>query len=197
MTPAMGISFCGFFAAAAAEGLRLGLHLAGGGGVDYLHVAEFFAVLVQRVAGDEEAEDFFFVLQAGVLVPLGYAGERVFGGGGSVGPRSASKIPKRPCWPAAASFWDFWARSMALSRAAKSCARLPKASIAPALLRDFEDALVQEAEVDFFAELVEANEALLPFCLERGACGDDGVDGVVADVLDGGEAEADACRRWG
>ena len=46
-----------------------------------LHVAELLAVLVHRVAGDEEAEDFFFVLQAGVLVPLGDAGERVFGCG--------------------------------------------------------------------------------------------------------------------
>ena len=54
-----------------------------------------------------------------------------------------------------------------------------------------EDALVEKAEVDLFAELVEAGEARLPCCLQRGARGDDGFDGVVADVFDGGEAEAD------
>src|ERR1019366_4932274 len=48
--------------------LRLGLHLARGCGVDDLEVAQLLAVLVERMAGDEEAEDFLFVLQARVLV---------------------------------------------------------------------------------------------------------------------------------
>ncbi len=55
----------------------------------------------------------------------------------------------------------------------------------------FEDALVEQAEVDLFAELPKAGEARLPCCLKCVACGDDGLDGVVADVLDGGETEAD------
>ncbi len=107
MTPAIWISFCGS-SPPAAEDLRLGLHLAGGDGVDDLHVAEFLAVLVHGVAGDEEAEDFFFVLQAGVLVPLGYAGECVLRRCSlDEGWASASKMPKRPCWPAASSRCDF------------------------------------------------------------------------------------------
>ncbi len=55
----------------------------------------------------------------------------------------------------------------------------------------FEHALVEAAEIDLFAELPQAREALLPFCSKFGPSGDDRFDGVVADVLDGGEPEAD------
>ncbi len=135
ITPAIWISSAVLFAAAAVEDGGLGLHLAGGDGVDDFEVAEFFAVLVEGVAGDEEAQDLFFVLEAEVFVPVGYGGESFFGAGG-VGGAGSSNMPKRPCWPEAASFWDFWARSMALSRAAKTRARGPKESSAPALQRD-------------------------------------------------------------
>ncbi len=104
---------------------------------------------------------------------------------------SASKMPKRPCWPAASSRCDFWARSMALSSAAVELRAAAEGVHGSGLDEGLEDALVEEAKVDFFAELPEAGEALLPCCLHCGACGDDGFDGVVADVLDGGEAEAD------
>ncbi len=70
------------FAAAAVEDGGLGLHLAGGGGVDDFEVAELVAVLVEGVAGDEEAEDVLFVLEAGVFVPVGSGREGVVGGFG-------------------------------------------------------------------------------------------------------------------
>ena len=166
MTPAMAISFCGSDWPRR-KTLRLGLHLAGGRGVDDFHVAELFAVLVERVAGDEEAEDLLFVLEAGVLVPVGGGGRASSACVEAAGP-SSSKMPKRPCWPAAASRCDFWARSMALSRAAQSWARRPKASMAPALMSDSSTRLLSRRRSTFSQNSQRRGEARLPFRLQSG-----------------------------
>ena len=113
-----------------------------GRGVDDLQVAELLAVLVQRVAGDEEAEHLLLVLQARVLIPVRSVGQGVVARGRSAVESRRRRSPKRPCWPAAASRCDFCARSIALSSAAMSCERLPKAVQRAGLDERFEDALV-------------------------------------------------------
>jgi len=65
------------------------------------------------------------------------------------------------------------------------------------LAEGLEDALVHEAEIDFVAELPERCEAFSPPRLQFVSRGEDGVDGVVADVLDGREAEADLVAGGG
>ena len=75
-----------FFVAAAAEGLWLRLHFDCSSSVDDLHVAQLFAVLIEWMTRDEEAKNFFFVLQSRVLIPLRHIRQRVFAiGSGTAG----------------------------------------------------------------------------------------------------------------
>ena len=64
--------------------------------------------------------------------------------------------------------------------------RGPRESMAPRLDEAFEDALVEEAGLDAFAEIVEGFE----FTLAQAGIAN-GFGGVFADVFDGGHAEAD------
>ena len=59
-----------------------------------------------------------------------------------------------------------------------------------ALDQRLQHALVQQPQIYLLAEFVNRAEAAQLF-----ACGDDGFDGVVADVLYRGQAEADRIRR--
>ncbi len=175
--------------AAAAEDLRLGFHLAGRDSVDDLHVAKLLAVLVHGVAGDEEAKDLFFILQARVLVPLGYAGQRIFVvacSGMEVGVEDAEEAVLAGGFVAL----RFLCALHGLVECGGELGAAAKGVHGSGFDERFEDALVEQAKVNLFAELVEAGEALLPCCLQCGARGDDRFDGVMADVLDCRETEA-------
>ena len=80
------------------------------------------------------------------------------------------------------------------------CGAGPKAVHGAGLDERLEDALVHQPQVNALAELPKRRErSLIWFC----AGGEDALDGVVADILNGGEAEADGLDflwglgRWG
>ena len=102
-------------------------------GAERAQVFEFVAIFLQRMAGDEEAENFLFVGEALCVRP-----SREYWEACSCGDcvSSCSNTPNRPCWPDSASRCAFWARSMARSRTAMSCARRPSESMAPLLISD-------------------------------------------------------------
>ena len=79
---------------------------------------------------------------------------------------------------------------MALSSTAISCARRPRESMAPLLIKRFEHALVQQAQVDVLAEFENRFEA--PKLLARG---DDRLNRVAADILHRCQPEANGVRR--
>jgi hypothetical protein len=89
------------------------------------------------------------------------------------------------------SFCCFWVQSGEDLRA------LAEAVQRACLAEAFEHTLVHQAQVDRFAELPQRGEARLSLCCELFARGEDAFDGVVADVLDGCETEANAvaCGR--
>ena len=193
MTPAMAISFCGLRRGAGR--LRLGLHLERGGGVDDpACCAASPRYLSSGWPETKKPSTSFSFCRRGVSSQSARWGARRACG------RAAgwsSKMPKRPCWPAASSRCDFCARSMALSAAAMSCGAASEGVHGAGLDERLEHALVQQAEIDLLAELPDTRRSCWPCRPSSFARGEDGFDGVVADVLDGGETEADgvAVRR--
>jgi hypothetical protein len=86
------------------------------------------------MTGDKEAEHLFFIGEPLASLPSRHARQIV-----GMRPRAGAslKSPNKACSvPAAASRCAFCARSIALSTAAMSCARVPSESSAPALISD-------------------------------------------------------------
>ena len=143
---------------------------------------ELVFVLLQRMAADEEAEDFFFRGEAGVLVPVGNVRQLVvvrF----SVFLLEDAKQAVLAGFGVALGFLrllhGFVEHGHELGAAAHGIH-------GAALDQRFEDAFVEQAEVDVFAEFEDGFEAA-----EFLAGGNDRFDGVAADVLYGGQPEAD------
>ena len=139
----------------------------------------------------------FSFCRRSVLVPVGRGGEGFFGV--SVGWRGRGR---RTCRRGRAGRRR--RRAGISGRAPWPCrgrrrrwARWPKASSAPALQRDSRTRLFMRRRSIFSQNSQSEEKPCFPSALKCFARGDDGVDGVVADVLDGGEAEDGCCRRWG
>ena len=130
ITPAMARSDSRVRRPAAAGEPAAALHFERGGGVDYVQIAQLLRILIQRVAGDKEAQHFFLCLQPLVLIPVGSVGQVVARFCGTV--RLASKRPARPakspCWPASRSRCACWARSIARSADGHELGPAPEAN---------------------------------------------------------------------
>ena len=145
-------------------------------------------VFLQGMAADEEAEDFFFGGEAGVLVPVGDVGQFVvvrFG----VFLLEDAKQAMLAGFGVALGFLRLLHGLVEDGHELRAAAHGIHGA---ALDQRFEHALVEQAEVDVFAEFKDRFEAA-----EFLAGGDDRFDRVAADILHGGEAEADrfAVRR--
>ncbi len=95
-------------------------------------VLDLVAILIERMAGDVEAEHFLFVRELVFGEPVGDIGQRLFGMlfGGEIGAEQADLCPLRR------SFQALWPHSMAESTAANNWERVPSSeSMAPALMR--------------------------------------------------------------
>ncbi len=177
---------------------RRRLHLERGRCVDHVgQIAQFVGVLVERMAGDEEAEHFFFRLQPLVLVPVRHVGQRVR----IARCVSTREILKNTRTNRAARLPDpaaLSARVPWLCRPRRSAARgRPNESSAPALDQRLEDPFVQQPQIDLFAELIQRLEAASLRLRQRSTRPEDRVDGIAPDILDRRQPEADGCTPCG
>ena len=147
------------------------------------------------MAGDEEAEHLFFILQPRVFVPV-RRGRQSFAllalGGRQVcieDIAEESALPRRRI---------FLRLLRALDRLVQRCGNLParpEGVHRPGLDQRLQHALVEQPQVHLVAELPQAAEALLPFRAQRLSCGVDRDNRVVADVLDRRQPKADGLAR--
>ena len=147
-----------------------------------LQVCQLVFVFLQRMAADEEAENFFFGGEARVLVPVGNVGQFVV-------VRLGLFLLKHAKQAVLAGFGVALGFLRLLHGFVEDGHQLRAAAQGihgAALDQRFEHALVEQAQIDVLAEFEDRFEAA-----QLLAGGDDRFDGVAADVLHRGQAEAD------
>ena len=189
MMPATWISSPGSLSCPSARSARLALDGFGDGN-DAGKIANLFGVLVERVAGDEEAQHFLFIGEALALFPVGDVGQIV-----AVVAVDGHFIEEAEEAGLAelGVLLRFLGALHGFVDGGKERAAGAQRVEGAGLDERLDDARIHHAQVDLLAEFPEALEAAADFIAGL----DDGFDGVAADVLDRGQAEADgiAVRR--
>ena len=160
---------------------------AGGHCAESLHglgaeVFQLFPVFFQRMPGDEEAQDLFFIGQALVLLPFGDGGQLLGMAVDLLFLKDAEK-PVLAEFGVALRFLRAFNRLVQHRHELRAIAELIHG---PGLDQRFQHALVQQAQVHLLAELEDVLEPA-----EFRSRGDDGIDGVAAHVLHRRTSDAD------
>ena len=121
------------------------------------------------MAGDEEAENLFFVLQTGVLVPLGRVGSA--SSLAACGGRVVVEHAEEAVLARGGVALRFLRALHGLVECGEDLGAAAEGVHRAGLDQRLQHALVQQAQVDLLAELPEAGEARLAFCAQRFPCG--------------------------
>ena len=152
-----------------------------------LQVLQLVFVLFQRMPGDEESENFFFGLKARVLVPVGDIGQFVVA-------RRCFFLLEDAKQAVLAGFGvalGFLRLLHGLVEHGHELSAAAEGIHGAALDQRFDHALVEQSQVDVFAELEDGFEAA-----QLLARGNNRFNGIAADILHRGQAEADGLSMW-